>query len=90
MTAVLYLNPGFPAEMPNFVMGLAEVGATVVGVGDMPRQALPDRCKRALSNYIQISSLFDEERAFREIVSEVREAGVRFDRIKRSPSATRS
>jgi ATP-grasp domain-containing protein len=82
MPTVLYLNPGFPAEMPNFVMGLAEVGATVVGVGDQPRQALPLKCQRALSNYVQISSLFDEERAFREIVSEVREAGVRFDRIE--------
>lgn len=82
MPTVLYLNPGFPAEMPNFVLGLAEVGATVVGVGDQPRQALPEKCKRALSNYVQISSLFDEERAFREIVSEVREAGVRFDRIE--------
>ncbi|MBL4848843.1 MAG: ATP-grasp domain-containing protein [Planctomycetes bacterium] len=78
----MFLNPGFPAEMPFFVAGLAEVGATVVGVGDMPKEALPERCRRALSNYIRIRSLFDEEGAFREIVSEVHEAGVRFDRIE--------
>jgi hypothetical protein len=82
VTSVMFLNPGFPAEMPHFVVGLAEVGASVVGVGDKPKEALPERCRRALSNYIQIPSLFDEEGAFREIVSEVREAGVRFDRIE--------
>lgn len=82
MTAVMFLNPAFPAEMPFFVAGLAEVGATVVGVGETPKEALPERCRRAMSNYIQIRSLFDEDGAFREIVSEVREAGVRFDRIE--------
>ena len=82
MTTVMFLNPGFPAEMPFFVHGLAEVGANVVGVGDMPKEALPERCRRALTNYIRINSLFDEEGALREIVSEVRAAGVRFDRIE--------
>jgi biotin carboxylase len=82
MTAVLFLNPGFPAEMPYFTSALAEVGATVVGVGDSPQQALPPRVRRALSNYIRVPSLFDEDSAIREIVSEVRAAGVRFDRVE--------
>ena len=79
---VLYLNPGFPVEMPFFVHGLAEVGARVVGVGDQPREALPPRARRALSNYLQVSSLFNEDAAVAEIVRETRAAGVRYDRIE--------
>ncbi|MDC3378800.1 ATP-grasp domain-containing protein [Planctomycetota bacterium] len=82
MPSVLFLNPAFPAEMPFFTQALAEVGATVVGVGDTPKHMLPPRCRRALSNYIQVRSLFDEDAALREIVSEVRAAGVHFDRIE--------
>lgn len=82
MKTVLFVNPAFPAEMPFFTMGLAEVGVRVVGVGETPKELLPDRCKRALSNYIRVRSLFDEDAALREIVSEVRAAGVRFDRIE--------
>ena len=37
---VIYLSPGFPAEMPLFVRGLAKIGAKVYGVGDQPVQAL--------------------------------------------------
>ena len=30
---VLFLSPGYPAEMPYFVRGLAAVGAQVLGLG---------------------------------------------------------
>ena len=35
---VLFLGPGYPGEMPLFTLGLAEVGARVIGVvgGDHP------------------------------------------------------
>ncbi|MEY4773924.1 MAG: hypothetical protein RIT40_959, partial [Planctomycetota bacterium] len=38
---ILFLSPGYPAEMPLFVRGLAQVGARVWGVGDQPKEALP-------------------------------------------------
>ena len=38
---VLMISPGYPAEMPFFVRGLASTGARVVGVGDQPVDALP-------------------------------------------------
>ncbi|MEZ6187073.1 MAG: ATP-grasp domain-containing protein [Planctomycetota bacterium] len=79
---VLFLSPSFPSEMTYFTEGLAAVGAKVVGVGEHPKEALPERCRRALSNYVQISSLFDEDRAVKEIVAEVRAAGVSFDRVE--------
>jgi biotin carboxylase len=58
---VLFLSPGFPAEMPLFTRGLAQVGAKVFGVGDQPRQALPSEARQGLSDYLQVRSLADEQ-----------------------------
>jgi biotin carboxylase len=77
---VLMLSPGYPAEMPEFTRGLAEVGATVIGVGDQPPAALPEKARRALAAYVQVRSLFDEAQAVREIVAELN--GRRIDRVE--------
>jgi hypothetical protein len=82
MKKVLFLAPAFPAEMPHFTRGLADVGAKIVGVGDSPKEALPPEVRRCLSNYIRVPSLMHEESALREIVREVRGVGVRFDRVE--------
>ena len=39
---VLMFSPGFPAEMPYFTRGLAEVGARVWGIGDQPEVMIPE------------------------------------------------
>ncbi len=70
--SVLFFSPGFPGEMPFFTAGLAEVGARVIGLGDQPAAALPDRARWALSGYIQAPSLWDEDQVV-ELVR--REAG---------------
>ena len=70
--SVLFFSPGFPGEMPFFTAGLAEVGARVIGLGDQPAAALPERARRALSGYIQAPSLWDEDQVV-ELVR--REAG---------------
>ena len=57
---VLFISPGFPAEMPWFVRGLAEVGARVWGVGDQPPGALPPIARDALAGYVEVPSLWDE------------------------------
>ena len=57
---VIFLGPSYPPEMPDYVRGLAEVGATVYGVGDTPQSMLPEKTKRALSGYLQVRNLFDE------------------------------
>ncbi|RMG12578.1 MAG: ATP-grasp domain-containing protein, partial [Planctomycetota bacterium] len=79
---VLFLNPAFPAEMPRFACALAEVGARVVGVGETPREALPEAVQRSLSNYLRVPSLFDEDAVVRDVAREVRSAGVRVDRVE--------
>ena len=52
---VLFLSPGFPTEMTDFVRGLAEVGASVYGIGDQPEGAIPAKARAALSGYVQVN-----------------------------------
>lgn len=61
MPAILVISPGYPAEMPQFTRGLAEVGATLLGVGDQPAATLPDIVKRALAAYLPVPSLWDAQ-----------------------------
>lgn len=58
---VLLLSPGYPGDMPEFTRGLAEAGASVFGVGDQPPQALPRLVRAALTDYVHVRSLWDED-----------------------------
>src|SRR5262245_1108732 len=58
---VLFLSPGYPAEMPLFTRGLGQVGARVLGVGDQPQSALPAEARAALTDYLQVANLWDEQ-----------------------------
>ena len=69
---VVFLGPGYPGEMPLFTRGLAEVGATVIGVGDQPSDALPELSRRALADYIQIGSWGDEDGIMRTVLDRLR------------------
>lgn len=77
---VLMLSPGFPDDMPFFARGLAEVGAHVIGVGDQPARALPDTTRRALADYLHVSSLWNEDQVIRELRDFLR--GRRIDRVE--------
>ena len=57
---VLFLSPAYPAEMPWFTRGLAEVGARIVGLGDVPAEALPDEVAGRLADYVRSPRLWDE------------------------------
>lgn len=58
---VLFLSPGYPPEMQQFTRGLAEVGATVLGVGDTPASELSPVVRRALADYLQVPSALNAE-----------------------------
>ena len=60
MGNVVMISPGFPLEMAYFTRALAEVGATVIGVGDQPVDVLPAEARAALAHYEHVS-LADED-----------------------------
>ena len=60
MTNVVMISPGYPQEMAYFTRGLAAVGATVIGVGDQPRDAVPAPAREALAHYEHVA-LADED-----------------------------
>jgi len=64
---VLMLSPGFPAEMPFFTRGLSRVGANVIGIGDQPLNALDPMASDALSAYVRVGSLWDEDHVIDEV-----------------------
>jgi len=58
---VVFIAPGYPAEMPHFTRGLAAVGARVHGIGSGPASELPQLARHALTRYLQVPNLFDED-----------------------------
>lgn len=52
---VLMISPGFPKEMQYFTRGLAAQGATVIGLGDQPRERLPGPAAEALSAHLHVA-----------------------------------
>jgi biotin carboxylase len=76
---VIFLSPGFPSEMADFVRALAEVGARVIGLGDQPEPNVPEKARRALAAYYPVS--FDDHRSVIETVASI--AGrVQVDRVE--------
>ena len=51
---VIFLSPTYPLEMQDYVRGLAEVGANVIGAGEGPASSLPKKVKKYLADYIQV------------------------------------
>jgi formate-dependent phosphoribosylglycinamide formyltransferase (GAR transformylase) len=56
---VVFVEPFFPANQRQFVRGLAEVGATVIGIGEYPADALDDQLKGWLHHYERVPSVTD-------------------------------
>ncbi len=64
---VLFLAPAYPVEMRSFTRGLAAVGARVWGVGDQPVGALPEEVRDALTGYLQVPRILDEDDVIRRV-----------------------
>ena len=58
---VVFLAPSYPPEMQQYTRGLAEIGATVYGVGDTPVGALPGTLKQHLDDYLQVPRILDDD-----------------------------
>ena len=57
---VIFVEPFFPRNQREFVRGLVEAGATVVAIGETPKDALDDQLRGWLFDYIQVPSVCDE------------------------------
>ncbi len=79
---VLLLSPGFPDEMSSFARGLAAVGARVFGVGEQPGATLPGICREALSAYLSVPSMWDEDDVVERVTREVAATGTTIDRVE--------
>jgi hypothetical protein len=66
---VIFIQPHFPREMAHYTRGLAEAGARVYGVSDVPAETLPPDVRRCLSGYLQIRGYSNEDDAARQIAS---------------------
>jgi len=77
---VLLLSPGFPHQIPYFTKALAQVGARVYGVGDQPQQALEPDVRKALTAYLQVKNLWDEDNTVKEVHGWLR--GKQVDRVE--------
>ena len=76
---ILFLSPGFPTEMTDFVRGLAEAGANVIGLGDQAEHNVPDKARRSLSAYYQVS--FSRPESVLETAARIAER-VRIERVE--------
>ncbi len=58
---VIFVEPFFPSNQRQFVRGLAEAGANVIGIGEYPEHALDDDLRAQLTHYHQVPSVIDVE-----------------------------
>jgi carbamoylphosphate synthase large subunit len=56
---VIFVEPNFPKNQRQFVRGLAEVGAEVIGIGESPQEFLDDELKSWMVHYHQVPNVVD-------------------------------
>ncbi|MEJ3657504.1 ATPase [Actinomycetes bacterium KLBMP 9759] len=56
---VVFVEPAFPSNQRQFVRALAEIGATVIGVGERHVDELDDQLKGWMSHYHQVPTVVD-------------------------------
>ncbi len=57
---VILIEPSFPDNQKQFARAIAESGATVIGIGERPKDWLGDDVKGWLTHYEQVGSVVDE------------------------------
>jgi hypothetical protein len=56
---VIFVEPAFPPNQREFVRGLAEAGATVIGVGERPFEELDADLQRWMLHYHRVANVTD-------------------------------
>lgn len=57
---VVFIEPAFPSNQREFVRALHGIGATVIGIGERPAEALDGELRHWLAHYEQIDSVVQE------------------------------
>jgi carbamoylphosphate synthase large subunit len=71
---IIFIEPSFPYNQREFVRGLHEAGAKVIGIGERPQDYLADDVRDWLSHYVQVQSVVHEPsllRAVQQVQSKV-------------------
>ena len=82
---IIFIEPSFPNNQREFVRGLHQAGATVIGIGERPQDHLADDIKGWLSHYVQVDSVVHEPSLLRA-VQQV-QARVHVDRLEATVEA---
>src|SRR2546423_6561918 len=64
---VVFVEPFFPSNQRQFPRALAEAGATVIGIGEYPADALDDQLKGWLHHYERVPSVTDVDAMTRAV-----------------------
>ena len=64
---IIFIEPSFPYNQREFVRGLHQAGATVIGIGERSREHLADDVKGWLSHYVQVKSVVHEPSLLRAV-----------------------
>jgi carbamoylphosphate synthase large subunit len=64
---IIFIEPSFPYNQREFVRGLHQAGATVIGIGERPQEHLADDVKGWLSHYVEVPSVVHEPSLFRAV-----------------------
>jgi carbamoylphosphate synthase large subunit len=56
---VIFVEPNFPKNQRQFVRGLAQVGAEVIGIGESPQEFLDEELKSWMVHYHQVPNVAD-------------------------------
>ena len=71
---VIFVAPHFPSYQKQFVRALKAVGARVTGIGEAPLGMLPSDLKGWLDDYLEVSSVCDDN-AMTDAVREIQRKG---------------
>ena len=58
---VVLIEPSFPQNQREFARALYDVGVSVTGIGERPKDSLDEDLKRWLTHYEQVGSVVDED-----------------------------
>lgn len=77
----VFFSPHFPSTGTDFCDRLKKAGATVLGIGDAPYDALDARLRNALSEYYRIPEMGDYDKTYRAMGHFIHKHG-RIDRFE--------